>query len=128
MSSISRRYAPLEKDHILGFPNRMPCVDWQTYFLKFKDEKGDDVSLVLVKFHMHARKFRAQFPEDYTKKMFMVTLERKARSWYDGLPYNSIYFLKYFHLAFFGKYRESHPFLSLVEDCCEHSEVFIQNV
>jgi hypothetical protein len=50
----SVRYAPMNRSHILGFPNQMPCIDWQTHFPKFKDEEGDDVSLHLVKFHMHS--------------------------------------------------------------------------
>jgi len=50
----SVRYAPMNRSHILGFPNQMPCIDWQTYFPKFKDKEGDDVSFHLVKFHMHS--------------------------------------------------------------------------
>ena len=61
-------------------------------------------------------------------KMFMATLEEKARYWYEGFPSTSVYSLKDFHSTFFEKYRESHPSLSLVENCCEHFEGFIQNM
>ena len=60
--------------------------------------------------------------------MFMETLEGIAWSWYEGLPSASIYSLKDFHSALFEKYRDSHSSLSLVEDSCEHFEVFIQNI
>lgn len=62
MSSISARYAPLNHMHILGFPNRMPHVDWQPYLPKFRDQKEDD-ALHLVKFHMHARRLKVDFHE-----------------------------------------------------------------
>ena len=29
MDSTAQRYDPLKQDHIPGFPNYMPCVDWQ---------------------------------------------------------------------------------------------------
>jgi len=37
-------------------------------------------------------------------KMFMATLEDKARVWYEGLPLESLCSLKYFHRIFFGHY------------------------
>jgi len=78
---------------------------------------------------MHARKLKVQFHEDCLMKMFMATLEGKARSWYEGFPSSSLYSLKDFHLVFFEKYKESHPFLSLVDNCCDHVENdFIQNL
>ena len=45
----------MNHSHILGFPNRMPHIDWQSCLPKFKDEEGDDVALHLIKFHMHSR-------------------------------------------------------------------------
>lgn len=63
------RYSHLNQDHILGFPNHMPHVDWKTYFPKFIDERGDDVALHLVKFHMHVRRLKVQYHEDYQLKM-----------------------------------------------------------
>lgn len=77
---------------------------------------------------MHVHKLKVQFHEDCLMNMFMIILEGKAWSWYEGLPSASIYSLKDFHLEIFEKYRESHPYFSMVEDCCEHFEVFIQNL
>jgi hypothetical protein len=56
MSFMSARYAPMHHSHIPGFPNQMPSVDWKTYLPRFKDKKGDDVAIHLVRFHMHVRK------------------------------------------------------------------------
>jgi len=39
-----------------------------------------------------------------------------------------LYSFKDFHLVFFEKYKEYHPCLSLVENCCNHVENFIQNL
>ena len=79
MDHISARYAPMNHSHIPGFPNRMPCIDCQTYMPRFIDGKGDDVALHLVKFHMHVRKLKVQFHEDCLMQMFMVTLEGKEK-------------------------------------------------
>jgi len=76
----------MNQSHILGFPNRTPCIDWKKYLPKFKDKKGEDVALHLIKFHTHTRKLRVNFHEDYLMKMFMETLEGKARSWYEKFP------------------------------------------
>lgn len=46
----------MNRAHIPGFPNRMPCVAWQTYLLKFKDEKGEHAAFHLVKFNMHVQR------------------------------------------------------------------------
>ena len=56
MNSITRinaRYAPMNRSHIPGFQNRMPKVEWLDDLPIFKDEKNDNVSLHLVRFHMH---------------------------------------------------------------------------
>lgn len=89
MSSIVRRnarYALMDRSHIYGFPNRMPCVDWSTHLPTLKDEKKDDASLHLVKFLLHVCRMRVEFPKDCLMNMFMATLEDKARGWYEGLP------------------------------------------
>jgi len=55
MSSTIRRnvrYAPMDRSHIYGFSNTMPCSGWSTHLPIFKDEKKDDVGLHLVKFHI----------------------------------------------------------------------------
>ena len=35
------RYAPLDRAHIPGFPNRMPFIDWLRNFPEFRGEEGD---------------------------------------------------------------------------------------
>ena len=49
-------------------------------------------------------------------KMFMATLEGKARSWYESLPNGSLYSLADFHVSFYEMYEECHPSLLLVKD------------
>ena len=44
----------------------------------FKNVKGNDVSLHLVRFHMHVRRLKIDFPEDCLMKIFMATLEDQA--------------------------------------------------
>ena len=53
MSSIAVRYAPMNRAHILGFSNQIPNIDCQTYILRFKDQKDDNVALHLVIFHKY---------------------------------------------------------------------------
>ena len=104
MSYIARknaRYAPMDWSHLPGFPNLMQKFNWLNYLPIIKDEKKDNASLHLVRFHMHVHKFRVEFPEDCLMKMFMATLEDEARTWYEGLQLGSLFFLKYFHKMFF---------------------------
>ena len=56
----------------------------------FRDQKGENVALHLIKFHMHVRRLEVNFHEDSLMKMFIETLEDEARSWYEGLPARSI--------------------------------------
>ena len=58
----------------------------------------------------------------------MATLEDEARSWYESLPPAFIYCLKYFHTIFFERYKESCPYLILVQNCCKHVNSFIENL
>ena len=124
-SRIQQRYAPMDRSKIPGFPNPMPNIDWLKYLLVFKDKKGDDVVLHLFTFHMHICKLKIKFPEDFLMKMFVASLEEKARSWYENLPAVSICFLKNFHTVFYDKYKEDYPSLLLVQNCCDHFENFI---
>ena len=129
MNSTARmnaRYAPMNRSHIPGFPNPMPKVDWLEDLLIFKDEKKDNAALHLVRFHMHVRSLKVHFPEDCLMRMFMTTLEGKAWSWYKSLENGSLYSLAYFHDVFYDMYKEFHPSLLLVKDCCKHSTSFIQ--
>ena len=53
MSSIAIRYDPMNNYHIPGFPNPIPNIYWKAYLPRFKDQKGDDAALHLVRFHNH---------------------------------------------------------------------------
>ena len=55
-------------------------------------------------------------------KMFMVTLEGEARSWYERLRLASLYSLEYFYSVFWKNYKESYPSLLLVEKFCGNIE------
>jgi len=101
--------------HIPGFPNPIRKIDWLTYLPKFKDREGDDATFHLIKFHMHISRLKVQFPEDCLMKMFMATLEVKARTWYEKLPHASIYSLQDFYVVFCENYKRNHPSLALVE-------------
>ena len=75
---------------------------------------------------MHVHSLKVQFPEDCLMKMFMATLEGKAQSWYEIFPNGSLYSLADFHNELYEMYKECHPSLLLVKDCCKHSVSFIQ--
>ena len=128
MDQITRRYAPLSRDHIPGFPNKIPKVDWSRNLPTFKDDSRKDAALHLVRFHMHIRKLRVDFPEDFLMKIFLATLEGKAQSWYESLPPACIYYLKDFHAMFIERYKNSYPSLNLVQDCCKHAYSFIESL
>ena len=73
----------MNRSHIPGFPNRMPFVDWLSNVPVFKDEKGDNAALHLIKFHMNARKLKVQWHEDCLLEIFMASLEGKEISRYE---------------------------------------------
>ena len=54
----------MSQDHIPGFPNKILKLDWQRNFPIFKNVKGNDAALHLVKFHIHVHKLNIDFPED----------------------------------------------------------------
>jgi hypothetical protein len=128
MDHISARYAPMNHSQIPSFPNNIPQIDCKTYFPKFKDGKGNDVSLHLIRFHMDICKLGVEFYEDCLMKIFMGTLEGKERLWYKGLKLGSLYSLKDFHITFFKYYEESNPLFLVFEDCCGFFEHFIKYV
>ena len=61
-------------------------------------------------------------------KMFMETLEERERLWYEGLPPASLYSLKDLHSTFCENYKESHPFIELVENFCGNFESIFQHL
>ena len=91
---MSTRYAPMNRCHIPGFMNRIPNVDWQTCLPKFKNQKSDATALHLVRFHMHICKLGVELHEYSLMKIFMVSLEGNARSWYEIFPLEILYSLK----------------------------------
>ena len=113
-------------DYISGFPNKMPQVNWQRNIPIFQDENVDNALLRLIKFHIHSWKLKVEWHEDCHMKIFMETLEGKVRKWYECLNPGSLFSLKDFHIAFYEHYKEYFPYLSLVENCCDQFEDFIQ--
>ena len=61
-------------------------------------------------------------------KIFMVSLEGNARSWYERLPSKSLYSLKEFHIVFHEHFKDQCPSLLLVEVCCMYVKGFIENL
>ena len=128
MERVARRYTTMSRDHIPGFPNKIPNVDWKKNLPMFKDDDRKDVALHLIRFYIHIRKLKVDFPKDCLMKIFMATLEGEARYWYESLPPACIYCLKDFHTTFFERYKESYLSLTLVQDCCSHVHSFIENI
>ena len=126
MGSIAVRYAPMNRPQIPGSPNQIPNIDWQAYFPRFKDQKGDDVFLHLERFHKYIYKLGVELHEDSLMKMFMISLEGNARSWYEGFPAGSLYSLRDFHTIFHEHFKDRYPSLLLVQDCCIHAKGFIE--
>ena len=118
----------MSRDHILGFPHKMPQVNWMKNLPIFQDEKFDDDLLHLIKFHIHVWRLKVEWHEDYLMKMFMATLEGKAREWYEGLDPGTLFSLKDFHKVFYEHYKDYCPSLSLAENCCDQSEDLIQHL
>ena len=81
MTSQVARYAPMNFDVILGYPNRMPHANWQIYLPIFKDQRGDDATIHLFIFHKHIHKLGVGWHEDSLMKLFKASLEENARSW-----------------------------------------------
>ena len=51
---IKCRYAPMSRDHIHGFPHKLPKVNWDKNLPMFQDENIDDPLLHLIKFRIHS--------------------------------------------------------------------------
>ena len=94
----------------------------------FNNDGKKDAALHLIRFQMHIRKLKVDFPEDCLMKIFLATLEGEAQSWYENFPLAYIYCLKDFHTIFLERYKESCPSLMLVQNCCEHVDSFIKDL
>ena len=116
----------MSRDHIPGFPHKMPQLCWDDNLLVFQGEKFDDPLLHLIKFHIHVWKIKTKWHEDYLMKMFMLTLEGKERDWYEWLESRSLFSLKYMHGVFYEEYKENPSYLSWTANCCDQSQNFIQ--
>ena len=114
--------------HIPSFPNCLPHIDWQTHLPKFKDEKEDDATLHLLRFHMHIHRLRVEFHEEDLMKMFMETLDERARVWCERLPPTSLYSIKDFYSVFCENYKESYPSIVLVENFCGNFDSLFQHM
>ena len=79
-----------------SYPNQINPSNWQTYLPIFKDQKGDDAAIHLFRFHKHIHKLGVGWHEDSLMRIFMISLEGNARSWYDGFLAWSLSSLKYF--------------------------------
>ena len=128
MRSIAVRYAPMNRAHILGFPNQIPNLYWQAYLPRFKDQRGDDAALHLARFHKHIYRMGVELHEDTLMKMFMVSLKGNAKSWYQVFPSRNLYSVKYFHRIFHEHFKYQYPSLLLIQDCCTHDKGFIENL
>ena len=95
----------------MGFPNRIPNIDWKSYLPKFKDQKGDDAAIHLFRFHKHIHKLVIELHEDFLMKRFMASLEENPRPWYEGLPSGILSSLKYFHTVFHEHLKDQYPSL-----------------
>ena len=126
MDRVARRYAPMSRDRIPGFPNKIPKVDWSRNLPTFNDDGKKDAALHLARFHMHICKLKVDFPEDCLMKIFLATLEGEAQSWYENFLLPCIYCLKDFHALFIERYQASYSSLNLVHDCCKHAYSFIE--
>ena len=111
----------MNQAYILGFPNQMPHVHWQTGLPRFQD-KGDYADIHLMSFHFHVHNLGIDFPEDCLTKMFMLTLEENARFWYETRPPASICSLKDFYLDFCKKYNRGRPSEELIQNLCGNIE------
>ena len=77
---------------------------------------------------MHIHKLAVKLHEDYLMKMFRVSLEGEARSWYEGLPSESLCSLTDFHTVFHEHFKDQYSSLLLVQDCCMHVKGFIEDL
>ena len=104
----------------------MPQVNWIKKLPIFQDEKCDDLLLNLINFHIHVWRLNVEWHEDCLMKMFMATLEGKARNWYEWLEPGILFYLKDFHKVFYKHYIGYFPSLSLAKNCCDQSQDIIQ--
>ena len=128
MTSQAGRYTHMNLASILGYRNKIPLVNSQTYLPRFNDEKGYDATIHLFTFHKHINKLGVGWHEDSLMKLFMFSLEGYARSWYEGLLAGILSSLKDFHTIFHEHFKRHYPSLLLLQYCCTHNREFIEDV
>ena len=65
----------MSRDHIPGFPHKIPKVDWGSDLPRFQDKNTDNILLHLIQFHIHSSRLKGDWHEDCLMKIFMETLE-----------------------------------------------------
>ena len=95
----------MSREHIPGFSHKIPKVFWDENLPVFEGEKFDDPLLHLIKFHIHVWKVKTDWHEDYLMKMFMLTLEGKARDWYEWLKSGGFSSLRDLGHVFYEDYK-----------------------
>lgn len=103
----------MSRDHIPGFPHKMPQVNWDDNLPVFQGEKFDDPLLHLIKFHIRVWRLKVEWHEDCLMKIFMLTLEGKARDCYECLRSSSLFSLRDLEYVFYENYKENTTSLSL---------------
>ena len=66
--------------------------------------------------------------EDSLMKIFMVSLEGDARSWYEGLPSEILCSLTTFRTVFHEHFKHQYPSLLPIQDCFMHVKGFIEDL
>ena len=118
----------MKQDHIPRFPNKIPVnpkVRWQDGLPTFGNESGEFVGLHMIKFCLHIHELEIDYPKDCLMKMFMLTLEKLARFWYEDRPPASISSIKDFYLAFCKRFGRHHLSPKLIETLCGDFEVLM---
>ena len=82
----------------------MPQVLWDDNLPVFQGEKFDNSVLHLIKFHIHVWRLKVEWHEYFLMKIFMLTLEGKARDWYEWLKSSSLFYLKDLEYVFHENY------------------------
>ena len=86
-------------------------MNWDENLPVFQGEEFDDPLLHLIKFNIHVWRLKVEWHEDCLMKMFMLTLEGKARDLYEWLRTGSLFSLRDLHIVFYDHYKEKYPYL-----------------
>jgi hypothetical protein len=125
---LSRRFAPLKFSTIPSFPHPVPFMDiWGDYIPWFREEKEDNPSNHLIRFHQCMAQLHIH-DEDVLMKMFFYSLEGDEREWYLSLTLSSISSLKEFHRAFHEHCKRYFSQEIMFEYCCEEFHLDIQHI